>query len=571
MSDFLLGSRVALRCARRAHNDFDPTLSAEELREVPPNRWAEKGIEFEQQVVEMIIQLNRGHVLDLRELHHREAMLATIDAMSGGSSIIVGGALRHDTIHHRMGRPDLLIKLGDRSDGPAGYVPVEIKSHRVMKPSAAGGAQISSLTQIADGIQFEKSPDLEASSAYSQRDLMQLAHYWRMLEASEANAEVNPIGGIIGSDTCSSTHGFIVWQSLTDPLFTTYSRSQKSTKRSALERYDHEFDFRVDVIEVALQQGAPDAPAPLVRPIRIEECDSCPWHDVCLEDLGDTDPSVHITTGRLSVREWNALRLVGIETVTDLSQLSLDDARLTAYWPELEISPRRARSRLETAVIRAQMSLSGEDVRWLDGAVEPIPRADVEVDFDLEWDGENRIYLWGLLVTENGVSRSESLFSWDELNDESEAILAADAISHLERLKSVAQSQDRSFRVYHYSHPEITMIRALLARESESLPSVEFWEEFTSEYFVDLLPRVKERLFGLRGLGLKRVAAAAGFSWDEDEPSGEQTLEWIDQARSDPDDEARQVAQQRLVQYNYDDVRATLAVRRWLESAVPRG
>ena len=567
---WFLGSRAALQCARRVHNDFDPTQSAMELKEVPSNRWAEQGIEFEERVVELIHLLNRRKVLDLRNLSHPEAITATTAAVTERTPVVIGGALPDDAGSHRAGRPDLLVYLGDRNDGRAGYVPVEIKSHRITKESSSGGAQISPLGHLTGGVRSWTSADRPPASAYRQRDLLQLAHYWRMLEACDFNAEVAPLGGIIGSDTCTDDDGFILWQSLTDPLFDTYSRSQGTAKRSALERYDHEFEFRIDVVNVALQQDQPDAPPPLVRPIWIEDCESCPWHDVCLEDLGDSEPSVHVTSGRLSVREWNALRRIGIETVEDLSSLDVADPRLEAYWPELEFPVSRARPRLENAVLRAQMSLAGDDVRWLGNSVDPIPRADVEVDFDLEWDGDNRIYLWGLLVTEDGVSRSESLFSWEQLEDEAEEELAGSAINSLTQLRAAAEFQGKTFLVYHYSHPEVSMVRALLARESGLLPSEDWWDDFTSECFIDLLPRVKARLFGLKGLGLKRVAGAAGFFWGEEEPSGEQTLEWIDRARSDPDDSVRQAAQDRLMQYNSDDVKATLAVRDWLDAQPKR-
>jgi hypothetical protein len=438
-SAWYLGSRAALQCARRAHNDFDPTLSALELKEIPPNRWAEQGLEFEIRVVELIKDLNRSDVVDLRNRAQPEAITATTAAMAERTAVVIGGALPDHAGSHRTGRPDLLVYVGDRDDGRAGYAPVEIKSHRVTKESSRGGAQISPLGNLTGGVQAQTSADLQAASTYRQRDLMQLSHYWRMLEACGLDADVAPMAGIIGSDTCTGDDGFIIWQSLTDPLFDTYSRSRGTAKRSALERYDHEFEFRIDVVNVALKQDQPDAPAPLVRPIWIEECESCPWHDVCLEDLGDSDPSVHVTSGRLSVREWNALRRIGIESVDDLSSIDTDDSRLEDYWPELEISASRARSRLEKAVIRAQMSLAGEDLRWLENTVDPIPRADVEVDFDLEWDGDNRIYLWGLLVTEDGVSRSESLFSWERLEGGAEEELAT---SHLERMSLLTELGD---------------------------------------------------------------------------------------------------------------------------------
>ena len=63
---WVLNSRAVLQCARRVHNDFDPTLSALELSEVSPNRWAEQGVEFEECVVELIHALNPTGVVDLR-------------------------------------------------------------------------------------------------------------------------------------------------------------------------------------------------------------------------------------------------------------------------------------------------------------------------------------------------------------------------------------------------------------------------------------------------------------------------------------------------------------------------
>lgn len=563
-NDWLLGSRVALQCARRVHNDFDPTLCAEQLREISTTQWAERGMEFEDRVVGLIHALHPDDVVDLRDAGHEMAVHLTQQALADGVAIIIGGSLPPDSHHHRAGRPDLLIRASPRSDGRNGYVPVEIKSHRITKSSRSGGVQTTTLENLGEGIDRDARRDLVPASTNLQRDLIQLAHYWRMLESCDHQALGVPTAGIIGSDTCTATEGFILWHSLTEPLFTTYSRTHGLAERSALERYDHEFDFRVYVVEVARQQGEPDAPAPVVRPILIEECDSCPWFDVCDVEMNQDDPSRHVLSGRLSVREWNALRSIGIETVTDLSELGMDDSRLSGYWTELDISEGRARSRLEAAIVRAQMSLAGEQVRWLNNPVEPIPRADVEVDFDLEWDDENRIYLWGFLVTEDGVSRSESVYSWEPLDDVGAGDLAVAALDRLMRLKSAAERDGKSFLVYHYSHPEVSMVRTLLASDHDGLPTQDWWHGFTAECFVDLLPIVRKRLFGLRGLGLKRVAGAAGFTWTEEEPSGEQTLEWIHQARSHPDESTRQDARDRLLRYNADDVRATLEVRRWL-------
>lgn len=567
MSGELLNSRVALRCARRAHNDHDPTLAGLPLIDVPLNRWAEAGIAFEDEVVAYLSSTLGDSLLDARLLTHPEALPVTREAMAEGVAVILGGALPDDVDGRRRGRPDLLVRTDLRSDGRWGYLPAEIKSHQILRAAKTGSISAVTLASLTDPDTTTTRAGVGPSSSHRLSDLMQLAHYWRMLEACGHACDGDPVGGLVGSDTFAVDEPYLVWQSLTDPVFTTFSRSRGTAQRSALERYDHEFDFRVKVIGVAEQQGEPDAPLPLVRPVIIEECDSCPWHDVCFEDVGDDEPSAHVVSGRLGLREWNALRDMGVVSVHDLAGLSLDDPRLASYWSELDIKQARARSRLEDAIARAQMSIAGERLRATGQPIPQVPRADVEVDFDLEWDADNRLYMWGLLVSDSGDSRIESVHAWDELDDDGEADLARRAITTLVSLKEAAESSGRTFRVYHYSHPEVSMVRALIRRgDSPSLPSEQWWEEFTEECFVDLLPFVKAGFIGLRGLGLKEVAQAAGFAWRDNDPGGEQSLDWIEEARRGNDTETREAARRRLVDYNTDDVRATLAVRDWLES-----
>lgn len=567
MTGELLNSRAAVQCARRAHNDHDPTMSDLPLVDVPLSRWAEAGITFEEAVVTYLISKFGDSCVDLRSRRHADAIPATSEAMDSAIPVIIGGALPDDIAGRRRGRPDLLILSGMRDDGAWGYLPADIKSHQVLRATKTGSINAIALDRLTDSHGWSTQSGLSPNSAHRLTDLMQLAHYWRLLEACGHDADRGPVGGLVGSDSFASDEPFLVWQSLTEPDFSTFSRSRGTAKRSALERYDHEFGFRVKVVDVAEQQGQPDAPLPLVRPVIIDECDSCPWHDVCFEEVGDSEPSVHIVSGRLGLREWNALRSVGVITVEDLAGLSLDDPRLASYWPELDIKQARAQSRLEDAVTRAQMSLAGERLRATGGRAHEVPGADVEVDFDLEWDADGRLYLWGLLVTDGNGQRLESVYSWDPLDEGGEADLASVAIARLVSLRKEAEASGLSFRVYHYSHPEISMVRSLIRRGGpHPWPSEEWWEEFTSECFVDLLPIVKAGFIGLRGLGLKEVAQAAGFEWQDDDPGGEQSLDWIEEARHATDADVREAARRRLLDYNTDDVMATLAVRRWLES-----
>ena len=537
------------------------------LADVPLSRWAEAGIAFEDDVVAYLTETLGDSCVDIRSLGHADAIPATLEAMDSGLPVIIGGALPDDILGRRRGRPDLLTLTGIGADGISRYLPADIKSHQVLRATKTGAIDTVSLDRLDTSEGWSYKTGVSPSSAHRLTDLMQLAHYWRLLEACGHESELGPLGGLIGSDTFASDEPFLVWQSLNEPGFSTFSRSRGTAKRSALERYDHEFGFRVKVIEVAERQDQPNAPLPLVRPVIIDECDSCPWHDVCLEQVGELEPSAHIVSGRLGLREWNALRSVGVVTVEDLAGLSVDDPRLASYWPELDIKQSRALSRLEDAITRAQMSLAGERLRATGSPRPEVPSADVEVDFDLEWDADGRLYLWGLLVTDGNGHRLESVYSWDPLDEGGEANLASDAIARLVSLRKEAESSGQSFRVYHYSHPEISMVRSLIRRGGPPpWPSEEWWEGFTSECFVDLLPIVKAGFIGLRGLGLKEGAQAAGFEWQDDDPGGEQSLDWIEEARHATDPDIREAARRRLLDYNTDDVMATVAVRRWLNS-----
>ena len=71
--------------------------------------------------------------------------------------------------------------------------------------------------------------------------------------------------------------------------------------------------------------------------------------------------------------------------------------------------------------------------------------------------------------------------------------------------------------------------------------------------------------FGVNGIGLKVVAnAGAGFSWRDPDPGGLNSQTWWDLAVHDPDPQVRESSRTRVMEYNEDDVKATLAVRRWL-------
>lgn len=535
----LLTGYDAKRCARRIHNEWDPTVDKVEW-EVPARLQMrfDAGIAFERAIFdELRFALHDSQYVDLSEVAGKVACIeATVGAMGNGVEVILGGWLPDDVAGGRKGRPDILLRVDD------GYVPGDVKGHRIIARRAKGTLTYSmpgtpTETLSADGLAAETTARFD--------DYLQLAHYRRMLEAIGHASSGRAVGFIIGSDvlpTLGDGH-LLTWVELDQPLFETYSRSRGSAKRSALERYDHEQGFRRKVAAAAVAgEGA------LVQPIFTDECDSCPWLDHCRVVAGDASASGHLTSGRLSVREWTALAGSGVVTVEDLAEVDVNDPELHAsYLPEVT-HLRDPLGRLTTAVRRARMVRDGRNLeRDTTGAI-TIPRADIEIDFDIEWDPDDRVYLWGALVNRPGADPVyHPLVTWDLLDDHGAVELGARFAGWLREQIVAADAAGQSLLVYHYAHPEPTYLKRLLG-ETEV-------DDILTR-FVDLLPVVRKHYFGLHGLGIKKVAPEFGFHWRDEDPGGLQSQLWLIAAREGDD-----AARRRILDYNEDDVRATHAIR----------
>ncbi len=545
----LLSAYDAKRCARRIHNEWTPGLRVEPW-EAPATlqlRW-EVGRQHEATVGEELRNAVPSHdLVDLTGITAKAACVAaTVAAMDARAAVVLGGWLPDDTAGGRTGRPDLLVHIGDGR-----YAPGDVKGHQVVRRLAKGTLSFSPMSGLA---RRESMDGLTPATTDRVEDYLQLAHYWRMLEALGRAPDAQPRGFIIGTDhrTDLTPDGRVaVWIDLAAPHFATYSRSQGRALRSALERYDHEHGFRLRVAEASVT-GAPA----LVQPIFTSECDTCPWLEHCQSLVGERTASRHITSGRLTVREWQALEAQGIVDLDDLAALDPEDpAFQAAYLPEVtHLSD--AVARLALAVRRARMLRDGVMIeRETTGAI-PVPRADVEIDLDIEWDPEDRVYLWGALVTRPGQDPEYlPIATFDEIDDDGAILLARQFAAWLRAEIAQADAAGQSLLVYHYSHPEPTYLKRLLG-EAEATDLL--------ACFVDLLAVVREHYFGVRGLGIKKVAPAFGFQWRDDDPGGLQSQLWLLEARSAHDGESRETARQRLLAYNEDDVRATRVLREGL-------
>ncbi|WP_425310372.1 TM0106 family RecB-like putative nuclease [Ammonicoccus fulvus] len=560
----ILDAYAARTCAVKTWNRFAPgverPVADESLRESFAG-----GISFSDQVLESLLEAYAGEIADLRHLRDqppRSQERACLAALQAGIPVIIGGLLPFDFNGHRSGRADLWVRGADTVDGIPGYHPVVIARRLVTEKRQSGRNQWSVPASGLAAPAFVDAETIDNRAIRTQRDgvLLQVAHYWRLLEASGHAASGTPVAGIIGTD---DYHGLgqpsITWIDLNEPIIRTFSRSSETgwALRTVLERYDHEHDFRVKVAENALA-----AEIPIVTPIRNRECDSCDWWEVCKPQLGEDDLSVRIDKAPLDIREISALRALGIRTVTDLAGVDLV-ALKPRYLPEVR-HRQAAEQRLEVATRRARLMVESVELERLTSGPIDVPRADIEIDFDIETAADERVYLWGFLVNDTRTADPPEFVqfsAWTDLDRAAEADLARRAVGWL---KSLVEGP-ASVRVYHYSAYEVVRMQQLAQVSGD--PLLTWGADYAATEFCDLFLTMKDHWFGTRGLGLKVVATVgAGFNWRDTDPGGLNSQAWFDDACHGPTPEIRAAARQRVLDYNEDDVRATFQLRNWLRA-----
>ena len=235
----LQGGYVAKQCPVRAQND-----ALEPAEPLPPSPVLERrflrGREFEAEVLAELLLLHPEAMI-IEGANAGQVEAATTDAMQRTVPLILNSRLPSDPIGRRVGKPDLLVAASG-----GGYRAVDVKHHSTLELTEPPGQDLPALCSELARPSFEDAK-LDATSAARKRkdDLLQLAHYQRMLEAAGLAASDGRHAGIIGVERR------VTWFDLDAPLWRTASSSGRQKFRSTMEVYDFEFDFRLDIIAVA--------------------------------------------------------------------------------------------------------------------------------------------------------------------------------------------------------------------------------------------------------------------------------------------------------------------------------
>lgn len=571
-SPILLDAWAARSCPVKTQNAYDPALS--EPVGDPRDDELFAGAEAHLTVICDALAAVTDAV-DLRSVTLSVAgrRVATRRAMDAGAPVIVCPELPSSPQEHRTGSPDALVLAGKRADGGPGYLPVIVKDYLVLE-SHHTLAEFTWVSPLNDPDPRHARMSLDQTfRAGRERALIQAAHHWRLLEdlGLVATPDECPshrrLVGLVGHDEIGILDDALAvsWLDLDHKFIRTFSRSSASgwRRRSVLDRYDHEHTFRVSVAEHAIAGGEP-----MVAPIVVRECESCQWWAICEPRLDDADLSLRISKAPLDVREISTLRRLGVSTVDDLADADLGEL-LPVYLPEVQHRP-RPEQRLRAAARRARLIRQGVQLERNDEGPIEVASSRLELDFDIETSPDGRVYLWGFEVsdperlldsTTGDVPYYVAFSEFADMGDDDENALAARAIAWLDEIVSAYPETI----VVHYSDYEIVHLRHFghVCQDVETRQAVR--RLLDSGCFVDLFTTVKAHFFGVNGIGLKVVAnAGAGFSWRDPDPGGLNSQTWWDLAVHDPDPQVREASRTRVMEYNEDDVKATLAVRRWL-------
>ena len=500
------GSRFVVGCSHREVNDRDARRDGLALLPVDDQQQAmfDEGIEFEAGVFRELCRIHK--VPNLRDLPDDEA--ETVRAMERGDRLIIGGSL--PITANRGGRPDVLVRHGDApmANGRWAYLPVDVKNSKPLDGTAKARPWPVS-DRSAPWFEAAVPTDIGVGKPKSDHGL-QLAHYWLMLHDLGHAPGIAPVGGTVNPDLG------ITWRPLDDE------------KDSLLDAARDEWSRRWAAVN-AMRDGRPRE----TRPVYREECKSCRWHDVCESELvAEGHVSLLQGVGEAAARD---LASGGIETIDALAALDPVD---------LDANPVRPFKGLVAAIDTARVFLRADGRPYLRRGSDPVgvPRADVEIDFDIEND--DIVYMYGCHVSRR-VGAHEwddgeylSFHSYDRSTLAVEGTLLADFWTWLHRMVAEVRDSGRTIAVYCYSggFAEIPRMKEVAGRRA-SMPGVPTVEEIAAlpknEWWVDMHDLAKRFHWPTRRMSLKDVAPLAGFSWDADDASGANSILWY-RAASDP-------------------------------------
>ena len=301
-----------------------------------------------------------------------------------------------------------------------------------------------------------------------------------------------------------------------------------------IDEFTSQFHLTREAIEKILDG---EKPPPFLK----SSCKHSPWYALCVEETeGCQDISLIY---KLTQADQRRLYEADIRTVKDLAEADLDDLR----------------SRFEDwnfdKILRfhnqANVLLSHQPIILKKPQFSAVAN---EIYFDIESDPTEGIdYLLGVLVKNSAGQTEYKYFLAQDKTDEADNWRRF--LDWLEELED--------FVIYHYSFYEQEIFNRLANRYGISLTLRDKFKNNTLD-----LHRitVETAVLPLYFYSLKDVARYLGFNWRDEKAGGAESVVWYNDWLKTGDKKIMD----KILQYNEDDVRATLFVKEWLEKQKPR-
>ena len=474
----------------------------------------------------------------------------TMAALERGAELVWQPTLPDDLVSGRRTRLDALIRVG--REGTFRYAPLVVKNHELTTAASTRRILSSSLDKPrpADAT-WVGGVGIRRATASIKKDfaaLYQAAHHLKNL----GHAGHPAFGGIVDR---SQNLWWFELAHVEGPL--------------SWRDFDARFAQRRDVLQRRDAWELDGSPFP-TTPFWHKECDECAYAAGCRGILEERNDVSLVRSS--SFDEQVLLREAGIATRHDLAQLNPELARRSRQIimdPAAPLDPSvvlgRGVDQLDELIYRARVFTAGTFLRKVDISHVACPTGDVEIDVDME-SYDDVTYLWGARVRAPGVEGvSEGYVSFGHFTANlapQEGSIFDEFWSWFEQIRKWCSTRGLQFRAYCFfaSAENGAMRQALDRGASSSRDDVESF--IASPDWVDLHEIVKRVIQTDGPLGLKVVAPAAGFNWRDDDPGGENSMAWFEEALA-----GDVSSRQRILDYNEDDCAATAALRDWLNGA----
>ncbi len=503
---------------------------------------------------------HRDAVLARLQALHPSAVMAngydhTEELITRGVELILNARLA-DVAARRTIAVQGFIRVG-RRDERFTYAPLVVKNHEATEAASTRRLMEGSLEHLLPSEAVERENAGLRPTATVRRDVLILDGATRVLEAFGA-ADPAMRGALVDRNER------LWWLDLASPTY----------PKCNLAAYDKLFAERIEVLQALdtwFDVGG-DFPT---SPYWHRDCLTCEFSEHCEGELEGIDD---VSLTRFTSRSQQAtLREHGVSTRATLARLDplrVQRARAVPPPPDdnfvREDRLSRSIERLDELIYRARAHERRSPLRILDPSQMGCPTADVEVDIDME-SYDDVTYLWGASLTlQRGVTGVEAghvaCAEGGELTAESEAANFAACWAWRSGVRRKCDEEGASFAAYcFWAQAEDGAMNRAVRTPIDGGPTpadLDAFRRATPPQWVDLHDLAKAQIQTEGPLGLKQLAVAAGFTWRDENPSGEASMLWYELARGD--DVAALASRSRILDYNEDDCRATRALRNWL-------